>query len=340
MKQVTGLVLVLVFSVVASMAQGIPTEQQGQRFRLVPTEVVQTKDMAGLVMAPWVCDGEGNLYVRRVEALERKLQSPIRKYSRTGDYKLSLKPTDGDPTFAGGSFFVTREGDVYWLAWRPGGKDTFVLHFDKAGSYVSKAHLPRDIYPDGPLAVFPSGEILVAGVEGDENSEKPYTGIFESSGKLIRRINLADDAQIKDALERGDAAFTSPTGGGNLAVSYGHIAMAEDGNAYLLRRMQPAIVYAINPRGEVLRRFTVDGGDLYPAEIGESKGQLAILFRNFGDSESLLKVVNVQDGAEIATYDVDKKMGWALMCFVPPRFTFLTSESNRQTSFTHMEPQQ
>ncbi|MBI2678098.1 MAG: hypothetical protein HYX28_04905 [Candidatus Koribacter versatilis] len=339
MKQWAWFLLLCAGIAVAQHASPAPSAKDtASRKRLEPVEVVETKDMASLVIGPFQCDTDGNLYVRRSDSSDRSAQSPIRKYSSKGDMLVKMSPADADLQYVAGPFFVGSEGDVYWAAWKPRTKDTFVLHFDKAGKFVSKTKLGADVYPDGPLAVFPSGEMIVAGLEGEADSLKPYTGIFDSSGTLMRRLSLADDQRIKDAVEAGDSAFVTTTGTGNLAVSFGQIVMGQDGNAYLSRRMLPTVIYAINPRGEVVRRMTVDSGDLFFAGMHENRGRLAILFRNFGDSESLVKIVDEQSGEETATYDLNKALGWGFVCYSPPRLTFLSTGPNHKATFTYMEP--
>ena len=48
---------------------------------------------------------------------------------------------------------------------------------------------------------------------------------------------------------------------GNRAIELGLMEAGNDGNLYLMRRLSPAILSAISPAGEVIRRFTVDPGE-------------------------------------------------------------------------------
>jgi hypothetical protein len=133
--------------------------------------------------------------------------------------------------------------------------------------------------------------------------------------------------------EAGDPQVTSSSNRmSNQAVSLGSMEMAGDGNAYLMRRVNPAIIYAISSGGEVVRRFTVKSDKDGASRLGlhASKSRLAIQYWNNETKEMQIKVVNM-DGNEVASYeDLDKespKAGPALTCFTenPDRFTFLTN---------------
>ena len=107
--------------------------------------------------------------------------------------------------------------------------------------------------------MFPSGIILAAGQKLSRNTEHPappFTGLFAADGRLLREIILSDDEKLVKRAEEGDPHFV--VAGRPVPVSRGSIAMAGDGNAYLMRKLNPAIVYVISPSGEVLRRFTVE----------------------------------------------------------------------------------
>ena len=109
------------------------------------------------------------------------------------------------------------------------------------------------------LAVFPSGQLLIAGSEFDKNHNAaswPFTGIFSVDGNLIREIKLEDDDTLREMAVVGDARVASPVvPNQNRAVNFSEIQMAADGNAYLMRWTNPAIIYAISPGGgEVVRR--------------------------------------------------------------------------------------
>ena len=83
----------------------------------------------------------------------------------------------------------------------------------------------------------------------------------------------------------------------------GRAEAGDDRNIYVMRKTSPAIVYAISPGGEVLRRFTVDPGDTSysPFVMQVAGGRIAILFL---EPQTQKEIINVPDleGHELATY--------------------------------------
>lgn len=71
-----------------------------------------------------------------------------------------------------------------------------------------------------------------------------------------------------------------------------------------MRRLSPAIVYAISPAGEVVRRFTIDpqNPDYMPLVLHTSGNRIAILFREPQTRQELIKTIDLE-GREIATYE-------------------------------------
>jgi hypothetical protein len=138
----------------------------------------------------------------------------------------------------------------------------------------------------------------------------------------------------------------------NLAFASTQIEAAEDGNLYLMRRLTPAIFYAIAPSGEVVRRFTVDPGDssLEPWEMHPSGSRIAVVFHNPQTWDTVLKIVNLQ-GRPIESYaaameygkDGNRKpesMGGPLVCYSskPERFTFLANGEDNKLELSIVEP--
>jgi hypothetical protein len=175
----------------------------------------------------------------------------------------------------------------------------------------------------------------------------PYTALFSSSGNVLKAIELRDDAELERRAIEGDpkvASVTNPSG--NSAVARGQMELASDGNVYLMRRMSPAVLYAISEGGAVVRRFTVDPGesDLMPTEMHIAGSRIAILFRNVRTNRTLLKLVNLE-GKGVASYtepteNGKPKLGLAFACysFPPDKFTFLTTFDDNRVGLRIAEP--
>jgi hypothetical protein len=143
---------------------------------------------------------------------------------------------------------VTPEGELYLWVGSSIEITRYVLIFKPDGSYKSRIKLqPGFPWIPASIAVFANGSLLMTGqefVHGKDSAREPFTGIFSSDGNLMKRLSLADD---------------DPTN--NRAVAWGQMAAAKDGNIYVTRWLSPAILYAVSPGGEVVRRITVDPGD-------------------------------------------------------------------------------
>jgi len=61
----------------------------------------------------------------------------------------------------------------------------------------------------------------------------------------------------------------------------------------------------------------------------ESRGQLAILFRNYGPGEGRIRIFNATTGEEIRTAKIDEQLGAALACFRAPYFTFIRTQDKK-----------
>ncbi|MGA9527615.1 MAG: hypothetical protein WBS24_05825 [Terriglobales bacterium] len=143
---------------------------------------------------------------------------------------------------------------------------------------------------------------------------------------------------------RHDSGFT----GMNRALSGTQIEIAADGNACLMRWTNPAIIYAISPGGEVVRRIDVDPGDpaYGPGSMHVFQNRIAVLFIEPNTYEKIMKVVDLK-GHEIATYNEVRADGkpqalltGAFYCYTenPTRFTFLGANDDSKLQFWIAEP--
>lgn len=286
------------------------------------------------MLLPLKCDSDGNIYVTFYHS-KNPAHEPIYKFDGRGEQKATFSVSSDTEFTARGTgvveFTLGKDGEVYQLA--KGGKnfESYILAYDKNGTIKSKIKLTPD-FSVNRFGVFDSGEFLVTGTprETDQNLSPHaiFTGIFDTSGKLVRKLVMPEDSEYEKKAERGDSEFFDRErgGGGNLAVEGGSVVRASDGNLYLVRATTPAKVYVISPGGEVVRTFEI-ASDLPRKAIGTvvaNNGKLAFQF--LGDSDdtrSIIELVTLA-GEKYATYD-SSKLGIALACYTAPaRFTFLS----------------
>lgn len=279
------------------------------------------------IILPPTCDEEGNVYFRPYDSKISPLQEPIYKFSPHGERK-AVYSVSADPEFSGKykggeDFALGKGGEVYRLALSE--KGNYIVQFDQNGAIKSKIRLHASFSPYH-FAVFDSGEFLItgSGVDGPD-PHGIYTGIFDRSGKMVKKIAFPEDEEYTRAAERGDVRFWEPgnTNPGNFAVDRGAVVRAANGNLYVVRSTTPARVYAVSPASEMVANFEVsppiDGKK--PSIVVAHGSRLAIEWEaTQNDPRAGITVVGL-DGQPYAIYN--EKLG-TLVCYSDQeRFTFL-----------------
>ncbi len=298
---------------------------------------------------PFKCDSEGNVY------FQNDPRAPaIQKFNSKGEPVALFRPapnTDKKLDIAG-SFAVAPGGDLYELVF-PHELSRYVFTYKSDGTFKSAIKLdPGFPWMPSKLGVFPSGQMLIAGSEYDKDRGAamwPFSGIFAPDGSLLKEVKLEDDETLHDMAVAGDARVSEHENPqGNRAVDLSQIEMAADGNGYLMRWTNPAIIYAISPGGEVLRRLKIDSGELafYPRTLHIFQNRIAILFIEPNTFEKVMKIVDLE-GRELATYDERRANGkpqamltGAFYCYTenPTRFVFLGANDDNRLQFWIVEP--
>ena len=298
---------------------------------------------------PFKGDDDGNIYF-----LQGSLDRTIQKLSPKGEPMAMFRAssyTDKKLNYAG-PFDVALNGDLYELVF-PHEFNRYVFTYKSDGSFKAAIKLNTGFwwFPSH-LAVFPSGQMLITGSEYDKdvNAAKwPFTGIFAADGTLLKEVKLEDDETLHEMAAVGDNRVISDViPRGNNAVAFTQLETAPDGNVYLMRWTNPAIIYAISPGGEVVRRMKIDPGNAkyYPRTLHAFQNRIAILFVEHDTFEKIMKIVDLE-GHEIATYDElrtkDKNQSMlssAFYCYNenPTRFVFLGTEDDGRLQFVTVEP--
>ncbi len=282
------------------------------------------------------CDAVGNLYARRFES-GTKGAEPVEEMSTAGDPVRSFGLDDPTSKFSISDFSVGAQGELYVLAWsrehvHSRGR-VYVIRFGSDGAVRSRTKiLSEDFFPTS-LAVFQSGEFLIAGTTGQQDSA-PFTAVFGSNGKIIASIYEPEDEDLRKKAEALDPSVHDPRLYGNIAVSLGGVVRGSDGNVYLMRRTFPALIFVISPKGQVVRKFRIDPGDstLLPEQIQVSQNRLAVSFSAPG-GPSVVKVVDYA-GKDIAAYQISATvLAGSLACYDPPVLTLL----NRNGAYMEIE---
>ncbi len=304
---------------------------------LVRVETVQAPAEMASTFSPFLkCDNEGNLYLQTDPSFPaiHKLNP---KGERVAVFQATSNP-DRKIDFSR-SFSIAPSGELYELVY-PHEITRYVFVYKSDGTLDSTIKLqPGFAWSPAVIAVFPSGQLLISGLEYDRDVKAamwPFTGIFAQDGRLLKEIDLEDDGTLRDMAASGDDRVILPNNShGNRAISYSKAEIGSDGNAYMMRWTNPAIFYAISPGGEVVRRFKIappaDSAEP-PMDMHISGDHIAVMFVNRQTMHKVIKVVDLK-GHELASY-VEPMAGGkptgdmesaAFACYTqnPDRFTFL-----------------
>jgi hypothetical protein len=317
--------------------------------RLHKESAKPTSEIAESFGLPLVCDGDENLYLRTAPD---GIQA-VHKLSSQGKRVALFQPNSADVKVnAGGSFAVAQNGDFYQLIFAHE-ITRYVFVYNKDGGVKSEIKLqPGFAFSPSKIAVFPSGDLLVSGLEYDKDRNNhvmwPFTGIFSSDGTLRRELSLKDDESIHDMAAAGDPRVAPPESPYlNYAVERGEAETAADGNVYLMRRLSPAIFYAISPGGSV-RRFEVspDREDFVPESMHISGNRIAIMFWQPQTYEMIIKVVDLKGHPFAAYYEPapkegEQRLGLGFACYAqnPEHFTFLETMEDNKLGFITATPE-
>ncbi len=206
----------------------------------------------------------------------------------------------------------------------------YVIHFSSDGTPSSPIRLDADfeLYEFAP---FPSGNLLVSGIERDlgnkSDAGRPFTAVFSADGRRLANLSferLPGPAETfgKSAAKAGKVNTQKPAPSLDLSDA----EVGSDGNIYALRRSSPALVYVISPAGNILRTLKVraPAAGVMPDTFHVSKNRMAISFWN-DDQSRVLVVSDAQTGQEIATYSGAAEPGESFACYSADDavFTFL-----------------
>jgi hypothetical protein len=319
--------------------------------RLVRVDNITTSEVTGAIRPPIKCDEGGNIYLHTDESPV----AAVHKISPTGERLVTFDATsDPNHKVDVASYFALEPGaDALYQLVYPHEISRYIFAFGPDGTFKSAIKLnPGFAFMPTKVAVFPSGQFLVSGLEYDADKTSamwPFTGIFDTNGKLLKELELEDDRTLHDMAASGDTrAAVAGNIHGNRAISNSEIEIGADGNAYLMRWTNPTIFYAISPGGEIVRRFTVDPGgtEFWPFAMHIYKNRIAILFGERDTDKAVMKIVDLEGNA-IETYYVpmddkkpDAKLSVAFACYTenPTHFIFIGGNDEGKMQLWLAEP--
>jgi hypothetical protein len=287
------------------------------------------------------CDDNGNLYYRPAES---DWSGPIMRVSADG-HKVTTIDLKLLPDFGDSDRIVTwtsgLRGEVHVIAYNKEGHPC-LLTFDDEGELQSSGNLDSQ-FIFFHLAVFPTGELLAAGIRETGESEalgEPYTAIFDRNGKLIKELSFPGDVKTYSAKAQGNDS--KPSGA---PIALGDAVPAADGNIYLMRKTEKHLLFVISPAGEVVRKLnlvpTRDGWDWQNFFVAGGK----VVVESFkGDSAeqtigaTLYSVYDADSSERQLDYEITPEISGPLVCYTPNQFTFMVTQDDRGSAIIHAIP--
>jgi hypothetical protein len=289
----------------------------------IPISVVG-EYLPGNIAFPTVCDGQGRFYVKLIKP-GLGMVGPLFRFSSKGVAEAEFD-TSGELI---NRYAVRPDSGVVMMRLDRGKK--VVDNFGPDGTRESS------VYPENPpipffpsqLAVFPSGDILISGMQYRAGpSYKASTAIYSPAGHLVKQFALEGDAQIEREIDAGDGKDTDLQKRHSEAVDKSVAITADDGLVYLMRASSPATVYAISDAGDVVRRIVVSaptGTGSPDFGIRVVKNRLVVQFRRTCEGDvgtdscrsSTYAVVDATTGQKLAAYESDREAAGTLACYAP-----------------------
>lgn len=318
-----------------------------------PSTQTLTSEAAGTVFGKLRCDESGNIYVRSAHPGGKDLlSSPVLKLGRDGS--VTRFDTAKSPGFETAvqvnafAFAIDPSGArVYVIARvvRDRGTpiESYLVTFDRDGTFRTKTAIDPT-YDVRSLAVLPNGQLFMSGEEAissnrvasaNGESRRSFTGVFDSSGTLLRSLKREDDDKHSAPLSRTGATY-------NPVVVLGDTLVGADGYIYLLKPTSPPTVQVFTQAGELIRELsvrtplenaTVNDMVLAPGRILlKISGRAKETAEGKSPNESLYGIYTT-NGEPIAFYRHNKIHG-TMACYSSNEFMFFTiAPENRYSVF-------
>lgn len=274
---------------------------------------------------PTRCDDDLSMYDHLANGSYK--QTVILRTALSGNESTLYKlPQEFADSTAFTDFSVTPDGKVTALVEDEKGH-SIRFNFDSEGNVTShtQLELPDQVAGD-KIAVFANGTMFFSGhyrrAAPPDLKGKRYLGLFQPSGKLLRRVNETGMGDI----DLDPQPHHIPEGA---------IAIGKDGNAYLLGTDK---VYVISASGEIQKKIPFKKSVGFSAmAIQYSEGLLVVSFASQEKSVALFQylVINASTGEPLGLYEPTEETGNNNVCFSRrDGFLFVTVKENRLNLIT------
>jgi len=306
-------------------------------------QVAVAADYRGGIAFPTACDEQGRLYVKLIK-IGPGMVGPLFRLSNKGGVEAEFD-TSGALI---NRYAVRPDGGVIMM--HSDGSTKFIDNFAPDGVRESSIGLDRPPTPFFPsqLAVFPSGEIFISGLQYHPGY-KAATAIYEPTGRVVKQLVLDGDLETEHAIEGDNAKDSHAEQQNTSSVDKSVAITGDDGLVYLMRATSPVQVYAISAVGDVVRKIVVNApGNTGSPNFGirVAKSRLVVQFRRSCDStvdgscrSSSYTVVDATTGKRLAAYEADKEAAGTMACYAPdPDRFYIFSENQNGLDIVEADP--
>lgn len=345
-----------IICLVVGILLACPASSQDQPLALEETGTVPFQQTALPIGAPLKCGLDGNILFRVLEG-----GNPNRLIRVSADGKSVTKLTFDEPELKKMNlqdYALGQRGEILALTGRQesrgGPVEHFLLTFQRDGALQSV----RQIHPGidaVQLAVFPAGEVLVAGTKIENRAARPAgpaaVVLLDHSGRRVKEVLL------DDGLERPKPISTKSKPSEKereqidqfeSAIELTRLALGPDGNAYLHRWGQNPSVFVVSPAGELLRTLRIPAPDKAARLIAIHlwPGRVAAQYVITGEDSRVLKataayylVLDAESGDTVAKYvATTARLQGAFACYSPEAFTFLGASKSGMMELIRAKP--
>jgi hypothetical protein len=326
--------VVILMVVAAWMASSLGAQDERERMqtqRLTlhvksETPIQGSSTSSSMLMIPVKCDSEQNVYVRgylKGDAFGAPLTRISADGTKTTDFNLRKVQRFEQAQIDDFTLGLRRE--VYLLG-STAVNEKRIAKFTDTGEFESSVTVDAAFSPQR-IAVFPSGQFLIRGAELNEKTGtltgRSFTALVDNSGKILSRLELSQD--VGSSPSSGDDRNQKNAA----ALEMGDAYVAEDGNIYIMRVTNPAVIYVLDSSGNQQRRLEIAPPEkgFNPITFEVAYGKIVVQFdRNLesnAGSEQIYSLIDTSTGERLVDYVSSPEVGGTLACYTPNYFLFL-----------------
>jgi hypothetical protein len=364
--QVFPFLLFLLFVGTARGQEPMPSGKSAEKHAVVPKEpvlaefvlsgdpIVTAQPVQNGFLGPMRCY-YGKIYLRPIPPDTSPLVAPLVGLSLDGKSKvqsdLRTMPEFSAHQFVSPIYTVDKSGNGYFfvrsVASNPKDQShekTYIVKFSRDGTYSSTTELDRTLWAYS-FAVFPSGNMMIAGLDRAPYAQEPesrarsMTGIFDSEGRLKYELK----APQKETMNAATAKLFNREAV-DPAVEFGDAVIGPDDLLYLLKGGPEPRIEVWSEAGQKLRELKLTPpfkNAKTDAFLLVAEGTIAVGFegpidKKPKDRSVVWAVYDSYTGNPRRFYN-NSILG-QMICLEEGRFTFLVVKSGNY-AFQEVDPQ-